>query len=841
MEKTTTVQEKIEVERTKRLEVLLNLLRSEKDHSYSNFYKLLDLMGNEYIVNTARRPHREILFTKFSDLIWKLVQIRVFKLHFSNIFIPNIGYGEFLARIDTDAIIFATEENEYLRSIVKILNPGINLIDIYKVRGKKSTLIPEIRTLLDFSKKENIVNPEQKKEKDQRFDLIFYNIISEPYIKSPRKRNDFFLKLLKLLKDNGSMIALVGKSFLVGYRFTQTRKQILEGYCIEQIVNLPYGSIEGVHQRFELILIEIKKKSSKPSIKMINLRNFDEKSNNVDLENQNSIEITLNDIFKHPQYRLDWNYYSPKYRVLSNAILSLNYKNLGEFAKIFQGIHRMNISEILSNSGEIMVVGPRNFLEGRIQPFNERRRNREIVQKYIKMENVEKIKNFQLKPGDILVPAIHSINNLTLKTYIVSKEDPLCIASENIIVIRSLQFPSYLNLIFFNTEAGKRIFTTLVNKTMRGLHISIDDLKSLQIPILDQSSLEDLSDNSVPVYLRYRKMLMIYMDSLRQKSWECKSDLILDTEIIDIALFQNEELISFIFIRDKFLDLKEIHQKYVDLCKDHKIKKAFLITGENLYCFSGGQFLVINEIPDFTSFIQDLDSKQNESSDSDRSKLDFSLFMAEFYQDFSMNCIAMLKEKIKFWDYLTDFSKDVLPQAEQQYESYKYTKYTMYNGVIDNYCKSFEREAKSKIFLPFIEYLNIHLEDIDNFLSDEINLKFDKTYKFAKEIQSLRTNSGTRLKITLGDMNNYLNFAGGKKTLKKSPLIQHFKQFLLEEFSSMIFKDKDFVNSFKEIAIRFRNPSAHGEDMDEIAADECREILPPRIDELLGYKYKGKE
>jgi hypothetical protein len=72
-----------------------------------------------------------------------------------------------------------------------------------------------------------------------------------------------------------------------------------------------------------------------------------------------------------------------------------------------------------------------------------------------------------------------------------------------------------------------------------------------------------------------------------------------------------------------------------------------------------------------------------------------------------------------------------------------------------------------------------------------------------------------------------------QQTVRMSPLLQDFGQYLGNNTETQKLLDTGYINKINEIVNKYRNPSAHPEFMTIEKANECREIMPDRLDYLM--------
>ena len=82
-------------------------------------------------------------------------------------------------------------------------------------------------------------------------------------------------------------------------------------------------------------------------------------------------------------------------------------------------------------------------------------------------------------------------------------------------------------------------------------------------------------------------------------------------------------------------------------------------------------------------------------------------------------------------------------------------------------------------------------------------------------------------------MNVILSMTKSTKTVTKSPLLKDFVDYLNMYTEANNLLDDSYIKKINDIVENYRNPSAHPEYMTLEKANECRAIMPDRLDYLL--------
>lgn len=186
------------------------------------------------------------------------------------------------------------------------------------------------------------------------------------------------------------------------------------------------------------------------------------------------------------------------------------------------------------------------------------------------------------------------------------------------------------------------------------------------------------------------------------------------------------------------------------------------------------------------------------------------------------------------WDELDSLTRKFIPLAEFLYSKLQKYEKTDYSPVILELCRAIENEFLLKIFTKYtIDLVDRKGRDIADFLlidKASVELK-DKTGQFVKAVnKAARTR---KPEYTLGQMNMILTLAGDAQLVKKSPLLKDFVEYLEKNTEAKNLLDAKYIKKVNDIVNKYRNPSAHPEFMSLEKANECREIMPDRLDYLM--------
>ena len=186
------------------------------------------------------------------------------------------------------------------------------------------------------------------------------------------------------------------------------------------------------------------------------------------------------------------------------------------------------------------------------------------------------------------------------------------------------------------------------------------------------------------------------------------------------------------------------------------------------------------------------------------------------------------------WDELDALTKKFIPLAEYLYSKLQKYDKPDYSPVILELCRAIENEFLLKIFRKYtLDLVGRKGTNLDSFLATDrasFELK-DKTGQFVKAVsKAARTK---KPEYTLGQMNTILSITGDSSIVAKSPLLKDFVDYLKDNTEVNDLLDSKYIKKINDIVNKYRNPSAHPEFMSLEKANECREIMPDRLDYLM--------
>ena len=186
------------------------------------------------------------------------------------------------------------------------------------------------------------------------------------------------------------------------------------------------------------------------------------------------------------------------------------------------------------------------------------------------------------------------------------------------------------------------------------------------------------------------------------------------------------------------------------------------------------------------------------------------------------------------WEDLDQLTRRFIPLAEFLYSKLQKYDKPDYSPVILELCRAIENEFLLKIFKRYTMDLVTRKGNSLNFFlaTDRSSFELkDKTGQFVKAVS--KASKTRKPEYTLGQMNTILSIMKDDTIVQKSPLLSDFDTYLQQYTEAQMLLDSNYIRKVNEIVNKYRNPSAHPEFMSIEKANECREIMPDRLDYLM--------
>ena len=225
---------------------------------------------------------------------------------------------------------------------------------------------------------------------------------------------------------------------------------------------------------------------------------------NLDLSTSKTFEAKFLEI----KDRFDPEYYQPKYKKIISKLKSQKSKLLSKVVKIRKGIevgHEAYISE-----GKPFI---------RVQDYNEKELVVSGSTNYIRPYLYEELKkNHKPMPGEI----VYSKDGTVSRAFVVSKDNHEFIVSGGILILTPKDIDNYYLALSLNSEIVR---SQAVRNSIGAIiqHLSIEEVKNLQIPILPKSTQQKISSliqESFQLRKKAKKLIKGAKEEVEKLIWE---------------------------------------------------------------------------------------------------------------------------------------------------------------------------------------------------------------------------------------------------------------------------------------------------------------------------------
>lgn len=573
----------------------------------------------------------------------------------------------------------------------------------------------------------------------------------------------FIRKAFEISTNDADIILTVPNTVLVSPQFQQLRKEF--NTYLKEIISLPIGTVRNTNIKSNLLIFSKKDTSLTTAVHLNQFDKLTEEYTKVE-----RISLTKEKLTE----RWDVEYHIAKDSSFYKDLAGFQTAKLSELADIIVG--RNIPTETLKDNGELLYLKPIHIQAGQL-----------ILDRSLKYINKDSLTDNDTKrivlPGDIIVSTIFN----DLKLYVYTTQDHPAFASNNLAIIRSSK-QDYI-LSYLQTKEGKKVFETQAQDLKKGVvipHLSTKDLANIQIPILPLSELNILGNTAISkADTTQLEEILNLVNEFRQQ-FEALSPLLSEK-------FTSQQL----FLENRF----EVIESQIKIV-NKKLDKILDILIELKADFEAIKKLPRDEEEKIFKLCQKIDSKLTPISQNQSVTID--------------GYIDEIRQWFDFWELLDIQSKKFLPIAEYIFDELSKIEDTDYSPFVLQYCRTLENEILKKLFEA---YHTEGLKDIDREVLVKDDLDNDDTKVFAKMIQK------NNLRYELGKMQRILSYLKEDgKTLKKSPLLQHFRAFTIHYFNERIV-ETSFLSDIDKLTNDFRNKAAHPHILDEAKAIDCQKLL----------------
>lgn len=375
--------------------------------------------------------------------------------------------------------------------VLKNIFPGAtlddNFIDSVNDREYESYLKKDIKHYY------NVRIVEQKAARFGRYDSSFNNskydcILACPPIRGKELQENIygysewigrefdtiaFQQLPMFLNNNGILsILMPGRIQFAGNKIAFLRSYMQEKYNVRKVEEIPAGILKGTGVR--LALIQVQNNSNKDNVEVISYKSIvpSKFNDNIDkLEVQDHVLVDYNEFVSAQSWQIGRFFTYEDDEISRFHKSEITRKKIGEVADVFRG-RSINVQEKGKDDGEYTVINVSNIGDYRVN-FTD----------LVKIDDSgSTVTKYILKDGDILIPARGTV----IRAAVFEEQDFKCIASSNVIVIRSKS--DKINSTYLKAFLGSPLGKKLVENNQIGgsfININYKELASMEIPCPD--------------------------------------------------------------------------------------------------------------------------------------------------------------------------------------------------------------------------------------------------------------------------------------------------------------------------------------------------------------------
>lgn len=701
----------------------------------------------------------------------------------NNILDPNAGMGEILYYCNFGQTIDAYSLNQEYIKVGRDTDNRINFIE-------KSFL---------------------KEEIDKKYDLVISQI---PFTYEVDSKQDeeksldikYLEKIFKVLNKNGVIVALLPGRFLCEEYSKEMRRQILDKYSLEMIIEFPYDFYKIKNHDASIVVIKNTEQRDKVLIRL-----YDGNIQNIIWEyltqkGEGFIDKSL------LNKRWDSHYNKEEFNWL-NFYKPYNYKTIGELSKVSYGPMLFNGK----NSGEVLILSSNNIRNGEII-LSEK-------DNYLSQDDLKKLKKHLLEPKDVLAK-MKMDSDYNIFQY---KEGmPKAIVGFDYIIIRPED--EYFKE-FISTIAGRKFIESQFSRLLKGAgkNLDIADVKMVKIPLFDVRDIrliEKANTNSLEEQEVISRLNEIKVELSTVKVEREKEGYLKRVRELEAREALNIELLN--YVKGIKGTLEQTNEKLKII--DHEVKE------------------VRNMVKDIYNMMQDLHNIQDKMLVK-LNNLNSEAEKEEVYKKLSDNIWELINEKYEInvknrydeieknyeekfttngWQKLDDSTRRFLITSKVVYYDLK-----QHDDVIDfSPCcialtKALEREIFLNVFYKMKQYFMSDRNCDLRYLPDGLvynnrglyNYKFDDKFTLGSVPYLLATSFE---RVNLIDEVT--------KNKKKASVNDFINNCLFKKNSFVNNKEaEDYINNFsykvQEITKNYRNESAHKDKVERTKAESCYKLI----------------
>ena len=390
---------------------------------------------------------------------------------------PIIKVFEERFSIEPETVLIA-EAEKFVPNLLRMIDENINSKFVLTTQSAIYAKALEY-VFADYENVEIVLaNIYQYEFMNRRFDLIFScpnfggRTLAEDKTFMCREFEMVALENLSLHLNSGGrlMITLPGRITFASGKVGDLRQFIQASYTIKEIAELPEGSLECTGIKIYLLDIE----NTRPGDDDIIVRRYSAGERKTKRSSVTSLKVTddtfvmLNELEEQGDWSIDRIFAQQDEEYLNFQRSGVRKELIGNVAQIFRG---KAVSK-KDPTGNIGVVNISN-----IGDYDINYEGLDYLQ-----EEERKVANYLLQEGDVLLPA----RGTAIRIAVFHKQDYPCIASSNVIIIRSDQkkLDSYYLKIFLDSPIGNKMICGAQQGAVI-MSISYKDLNVLEVPLPD--------------------------------------------------------------------------------------------------------------------------------------------------------------------------------------------------------------------------------------------------------------------------------------------------------------------------------------------------------------------
>lgn len=715
---------------------------------------------------------------------------------------------------------------------------------------------------------------------DKKYDLVISQIPFTYGIDMKNKKEqfrdlDYIEKMLRLLNNDGVLIALLPGRFSFDDYSLKMRQFIMDNYSLEMIVELPYEDYKVKAHNVNIIVI--KNKVQRDEVLIVDY------NENIDEIIHKYLLGKGDGFISNDRLKKRWNkyYHSDKFNWL-NAYRPSKSIILGNVASIISGPFISATS--IKDKGDLILIDRNNLINGRIVP--------NVNDKYIEGDTKAPI-DYILKDGDLVV-------NMGMDGYCnVAKYDDRMEAAIIQFRYNIVRSENEYFIEFMNTRSGISFFEDYLNRHAipPNNRISSEDIKKFEIPVFNLEDLaliekknknnlkeediisrlnkisREIKDNRAnreKHEIRIKQLQFKVSESEEEKAKKDREIERCNQELSEIKKKENQLIESINLSEELFIEgydsiLKEIESLKSEITSEinevtSEVNEIKLISNKNTEKIDAIQ-VSVNEYGRLIEKIHTMVTKIHEIQDDILKKLDKALDEGEkekLYTDLSNRIWNFIDENYdikrsqnydkieaeyreKFtesgWAKLDSSTKTYLITARIVYEDLKQNDKLDFSPSCIALTKALERELFIHLFDKMRRYFKEQSKEIDlETLPDGIIYKVKNKNKYQFKYQRDNYYSLGNIPYTLAHSFSDMSLSKEKRNIKKESLKEFFTSGAFKEDS---FKDKniddyasELAENVRNITIKYRNEAAHKNAVSKVQAIECYNLII-EIDQIL--------